>query len=66
MTVTLTLRQTQILALVAEGLTNAQIGVRMRLSHGTVTRELKLLYRAIDANDRAHAVYLALRAGVLR
>lgn len=66
MTVTISLRQTQILALVAEGLTNTQIGVRMRLSHGTVTRELKLLYRAIDANDRAHAVLLAMRAGVLR
>lgn len=66
MTVTISLRQTQILALVAEGLTNTQIGVRMRLSHGTVTRELKLLYKAIDANDRAHAVLLAMRAGVLR
>lgn len=66
MSVTATARQVRILELVAEGMTNAQIGERMKVSTSIVTRELKLLYRLIGANDRAHAVLLALRAGVLR
>lgn len=58
-------RQTQILALVAEGMTNGQIGKELNMSVSTVSSHLRHLYRRIGANDRAHAVLLALRAGVL-
>lgn len=58
-------RQTQILALVAEGMTNGQIGKELNLSVTTVSSHLRRLYARIGANDRAHAVLLALRAGVL-
>lgn len=58
-------RQTQILALVAEGMTNGQIGKELGMSVSTVSSHLRHLYRRIGANDRAHAVLLALRAGVL-
>jgi DNA-binding NarL/FixJ family response regulator len=58
-------RQTQILALVAEGMTNGQIGKELGMSVSTVSCHLRRLYSRIGANDRAHAVLLALRAGVL-
>lgn len=65
MTYLMSTRQTQILALVAEGMTNGQIGKELGMSVSTVSSHLRHLYRRIGANDRAHAVLLALRAGVL-
>ncbi|MCW2767616.1 MAG: helix-turn-helix transcriptional regulator [Nocardioides sp.] len=63
---TISERHIQILALVAEGMTNAQIGAELHLSRHTVNTHLKDFYRRFGANDRAHAVLLAMRAGVLR
>lgn len=58
-------RQLEILALVAEGMTNQEIGDKLYLSMATVAQQLRLLYQRIGANDRAHAVYLGFKAGVL-
>ena len=58
-------RQLEILELVAEGMTNQEIGDKLFLSVGSVAMTLRILYRQIGANDRAHAVYLALKAGVM-
>jgi DNA-binding NarL/FixJ family response regulator len=57
--------QLEILKLVAEGLSNPEIGAKMSLSVSSVSAHLRLLFRRIGAKDRAHAVYLCLRDGVI-
>ncbi|GGN10564.1 DNA-binding NarL/FixJ family response regulator [Actinoplanes campanulatus] len=59
-------REVQILTLVAEGKTNKQIGAHLYLSAATIHSHLKNVFRKLDANDRAHAVAKAFRAGVLQ
>lgn len=61
----LTRRQVEVLALVAEGYTDRRIGATLGV---TVDRAKTLLGRAmvkLGAANRAHAVHLAHRAGVL-
>jgi len=62
----LSARELQILALVAEGKTNKQIGAHLYLSAATIHSHLAKVFRKLDANDRAHAVAKAFRAGVLQ
>ena len=59
-------RELQILTLVADGKTNKQIGSDLYLSAATIHSHLKNVFRKLDANDRAHAVAIGFRAGVLR
>lgn len=56
----LTLRQAQILRLVALGLTNGEIGKRMYLSEDTVKSHLWRLFKAMGARSRAHAIAMLL------
>ena len=58
-------RELQVLTLVADGKTNKQIGTDLYLSTATIHSHLKNVFRKLDANDRAHAVAKAFRAGVL-
>jgi len=60
---TLTLRQRQALLLVASGCTGEQIGRRLGVRPTTVTRHLTAAYRLLGAQDRAHAVALAIHHG---
>ena len=61
-----TSRQVEILELIVEeGLTNGEIAQRLFLGENTVKTHLRKLYELIGANDRAHAVALALRLGVV-
>ncbi|QQM45133.1 helix-turn-helix domain-containing protein [Streptomyces liliifuscus] len=62
---TLTDRQREVLALAANGKTNAVISRRTGLSPVTVARHLSIVYRALGARDRANAVALALLLGEL-
>lgn len=55
----LTPRQADVLAGICWGHTNQQIGARLGLSVETVKTHAKGLYRAMNANDRAHAAALA-------
>ncbi|MFC6566951.1 helix-turn-helix domain-containing protein [Actinoplanes utahensis] len=64
--VSLSDRELQILTLVAEGKTNKQIGAHLYLSAATIHSHLAKVFRKLDANDRAHAVAKAFRAGVLQ
>lgn len=59
-------RQVEILSYVADGLTCAQIGSRFHLAEETIKGHLRLIYRTLGATGRANAVYIALRAGVIR
>jgi len=61
----LTPREEAILRLLTEGLTNAGIADRLHLSEGTVKNYVSEILGKLQANDRTHAVVLALRRGLL-
>lgn len=61
----LTPREMQILKLMAEGLTDRQIGTKLFLSVDTVKSHVKHLYRVMGAANRAHAVAKGFRWGYL-
>jgi DNA-binding NarL/FixJ family response regulator len=54
-----------ILRMVADGTTNREIAERMYLSEATVKRKLSDVYRKLDVLDRAQAVAVATRHGLL-
>jgi DNA-binding NarL/FixJ family response regulator len=56
----LTQREETILQLLTQGLTNAGIAARLHLSEGTVKNHVSEILRKLQANDRTHAVVLAL------
>lgn len=58
-------RRTQVLELVAQGNTNPEIAQILRISPYTVLTHLKHIFELLGARDRAHAVALGLRAGLL-
>jgi DNA-binding CsgD family transcriptional regulator/GAF domain-containing protein len=57
----LTLREQQILTLLATGATNLQIAARLVVSESTVKSHVKRILRKLPAANRAEAVYLFLR-----
>lgn len=61
----LTRRQRQILALVANGSTNAQTGRTVGIHERTVNRHMAEAFRALGARDRTHAVAIAILTGQL-
>jgi len=62
---TLTPREETILRLLTEGLTNAGIAERLYLSEGTVKNYVSEILSKLHANDRTHAVVLALKHGLI-
>jgi DNA-binding NarL/FixJ family response regulator len=62
----LTYRESEILQLVARGLTNKQIGYLLGISEQTVKNHLTSLLRKIGAGDRTQAVVYALKHGWIR
>ncbi|MFQ5854472.1 MAG: response regulator [Anaerolineae bacterium] len=61
----LTLREREVLALIAQGLTNRDIAERLTLSINTVKTHRLHIYRKLDLHDRAGLVDYALRRGLL-
>lgn len=61
----LSTRETQVLAAVAEGRTNAEIGRLLFISEDTVKTHLRRLFHKLGARDRAHMVHLAHVGGIL-
>ena len=59
----LTSKEAQILSLVAEGNANKQIANILGISEQTIKNRVSSILRKVNANDRAHAVMLALRNG---
>lgn len=59
----LSARQREVLRLVASGRTAVQIGRVLCIEHTTVNRHLADMYRILGAQDRAHAVALAIWRG---
>lgn len=62
----LTNRQGQVLALIAEGLTNEQIGQRLTIVEGTVKAHVKSILEKLGARDRTQALCIALQRGLVR
>lgn len=61
----LTERETQVLALVAEGLSNAEVGARLFIGEATVKTYLLRTFAKLGVNDRTAAVTAAYRCGIL-
>lgn len=61
----MTPRERQILALLAEGLTNAEIGAALGVSENTIKTMLKRAYVRLGARNAPHAVTLTRRHGFL-
>jgi DNA-binding NarL/FixJ family response regulator len=59
----LTSKEAQILTLVAEGNANKQIAIILGISEQTIKNRVSSILRKLNANDRAHAVMLAMRNG---
>ncbi|MGN6125061.1 MAG: response regulator [Humibacter sp.] len=58
-------RELEVLALVADGATNRQAGVRLHLSEATVKTHLLSIYAKLGVSDRAAAVAEGFRRGLL-
>ena len=61
--VSLTPRETQILNYIANGNSNKQIAHILQISEQTIKNHVSNILRKLNANDRAHAVVLAIRYG---
>lgn len=64
-TPTLTPRLRQVLSLVAEGYTTAEIARELKLSRHTVKNYMERIFERLGARDRTDAVAIALREGIL-
>ncbi|ADL47452.1 MULTISPECIES: response regulator [Micromonospora] len=62
----LTRRETEVLALVADGLSNHSIGTRLHLTEGTVKSHLARIYAKLGVDSRTAAVASATELGLIR
>jgi DNA-binding NarL/FixJ family response regulator len=63
--VTLTARELDVLALVADGLSHEEIGARLGIGSETVRTHMKKACTRLDASTRTQAVAAALRLGLI-
>ena len=61
----LTGRELQVLCLVRDGYRNKQIADELSIAETTVNFHIKNLIDKLGANDRTHAVTIAIRRGLL-
>jgi two-component system nitrate/nitrite response regulator NarL len=61
----LSARENEVLALIAEGLSAPDIGKRLHLSPATIKGHLQSLYEKLGVSERAAAVAEAMRRGLL-
>jgi len=62
----LTPRELEVLQLITEGLRNKQIADRLLVSETTINFHIKNLVDKLQANDRTHAVVIALKRGLIQ
>jgi DNA-binding NarL/FixJ family response regulator len=62
----LTARELDVLRLIRDGRRNKQIADQLAISENTVNFHIKNLVDKLQANDRTHAVTIALRRGLLQ
>ena len=61
----ITQRETQILTYICNGNSNKQIADMLDISEQTIKNHVSSILRKLNANDRAHAVVLAVRRGLI-
>ncbi|WP_328410119.1 response regulator transcription factor [Streptomyces violaceus] len=62
----LTVRETEVLVLIADGLSNQEIGRRLHISTATVKTHINNLFTKAGIKDRAQAVRYAYEKGLVR
>ena len=62
----LTSRESEVIALVAEGLTNAEIGKRLFMSPATARTHVSRILTKLGARDRTQLVVMAYESGLVR
>ena len=60
----MTEREREVLLLVADGLSNSEIGARLHITAGTAKTHVGHLLTKLHARDRAQLVIFAFRAGL--
>ena len=63
--VQLSMREMQVLTGMSQGKSNAQIGRELYLSEDTIKTHARRLFRKLGVNDRAQAVALGFRRGLV-
>jgi DNA-binding NarL/FixJ family response regulator len=61
----LTLREIEVLRLIAAGNANKAIAAKLFIGEDTVKRHVTNILGKLDANDRTHAVTIALKRGII-
>jgi two-component system NarL family response regulator len=62
----LTSRETSVLALVAKGMSNKEIGATLFLTEDTIKTHLRHAFAKLGVGDRTEAVLLAVQRGIIR
>jgi DNA-binding CsgD family transcriptional regulator len=62
---TLTARELEVLALIASGLTDPEVAVALTVSVATVRTHVRHVRTKLGVRSRAHAVAVAIRAGMI-
>lgn len=62
----LTVRESEVLRLIRDGYRNKQIADRLAIAETTVNFHIKNIVTKLGANDRTHAVTIAVRRGLLQ
>ena len=62
----LTEREVEVLRLIQHGVKNKEIAAQLNISEATVNFHIKNIVGRLQANDRTHAVTIAIRRGILQ
>jgi len=62
----LTARETEVLALMAEGLTNQQIAEVLSVAPSTIKSHVQNVILKLGASDRTQAAVLAVKSGIVK
>jgi DNA-binding NarL/FixJ family response regulator len=63
---TLSAREVEVLALVAEGNRNRDIGEQLCIAEETVKVHLRHIFEKLGAKDRTEAIAIAVRRGIIK
>ncbi len=62
----LSLRERQVLELIAQGVSNQEIGQRLALSHKTIARHRERIMKKLNMHSRTELVKFAIRTGLVQ
>jgi two-component system response regulator NreC len=62
----LSLRERQVLEMIAQGITNQEIGKRLALSHKTIARHRERIMKKLNMHSRTELVKFAIRTGLVQ